>query len=334
MVKAEMKTVPPVLPLLIGLVVGGAGAVLFSDSLPGRAGSPEERANKLEVALQRAQNRIAELEAKLGGVKHGGLLAKLSGADETGHRALSDATRRIAEDIRAGRAVNPDEVFRLCQPLMRDLAPLFDRMRIKSQRQIIDSMTGELARKYKLTAAEQASLTGWFQKKSEEDAKKWSEMVGREGTRLEDVMRASQEVRPDEGLDAFMPAVLSGDRLAAFKTERMAERASRVEQEADMKVQRLDAVVKLDETQRDQIFAVMARGSRDYDPTMKLEGANGPVGSTTGGDPREAMLLLLRPDQRAAYEAERQRRTDNAAKEMEGLGLALPKGWDVWDDLH
>jgi len=329
-----MKSLLMLLPLLVGVVVGGVGAVLFSDSLPGRAGSPEERANKLEFELKRMQNRMAELEAKLAEPKPHGLLAKLSGADEEGRRALHDGARRIAEDIRAGRAVNPDDIFRLGQPLMRDLAPLFDRMRIRSQRDSTDAITGELARKYKLTSAEQESLKAWFQKKSEEDAKKWTEMIGRDGTRLEDVMRAAQDVRPDEGLDAHMPSILSGERLAAFQAERMQERTERVDKEADMKVQRLDAVVGLDEKQRDQIFVMMARGSRDYDPSMTIEGPNGPVASTIGGDPREAMLLTLRPEQRATYEAERQRRRDEAAKNMEAMGLTLPPGWDIWDDFR
>jgi len=330
-----MKLPPVLLPLLVGLVVGGVGAVMFSDSLPGRAGSPEERANKLELELKRMQNRVAELEAKLGEPRAHGFLAKLTGADEDGRRALNDGARRIAEDLRAGRRVNPEDLFRMSQPLMRDLAPLFDRMRIKAERDAADAMTGELARKYKLTAAEQESLKEWFRKKAEQDAKKWTEMIGRDGTRLEDVMRATQNVRPDEGLDAFMPTILSGDRMAEFKAERLQERTDRVDKEADMKVQRLDAVVGLDEKQRDQVFAIMARGSRDYDPSMTIQGPDGkPVGSIMGGDPRRAMLLVLREEQRAAYDAELQRRRDEAAKEMESIGLALPPGWDIWDDFR
>lgn len=324
------------IPLVTGLLVGGVGAVLFLQSMPGAEGSPEERANKLEVELKRAQNRIAALEASGSQERpKRGILDRIAGdggGSQDGRRTLADGVRSIAEDIREGKPVSPDDIFRASQPLMRDLAPLFDRMRVKAQQQAIDTMSGELARKYDLPPQSEELLKQWFQKKSAEDAKRWSEMIARDGTRLEDVMRASRDVRPDQGLDAFMPGILGGEKLAAFRTERMAERAQRVEQEADMKVQRLNSIVPLDEAQRDQVFGVMARGSREYDPTMVLEGVQGDIGNTPGGDPQAAMLAVLRPDQRAAYDAERQRRRGEAAKDMEAIGLALPPDWDMFGE--
>jgi hypothetical protein len=130
-----------------------------------------------------------------------------------------------------------------------------------------------------------------------------------------------------------MATTLSGDKLATFKTERMAERAERVQQEADLKVQRLDTIVDLDEAQRDQVFGIMARNSRDYDPSMTLEGIGGDIGTTPGGDRQQAMLSVLRPDQREAYEATRQQRREEAAEEMRTLGLSLPPEWDLLDDF-
>lgn len=313
------RSIRPLIPLVIGLAVGGMGATLFRQSMPGAEGSPEERANKMEVELKRAQNRIAALEA-----------ADPQGRRKPG-RTFADGARNIAEDIREGRPVSPDDIFRASQPLLRDLAPLFDRMRVKQQQQMIASMTGELARKYDLTAQQQESLKQWFEQKSAADAKRWSDLVAQDGTRLEDVMRASRDVRPDDGLDPVMEHILSGDKLTAFKTERMAQRAERVQQDADMRVQRLDTIVHLDDTQRDQVFGIMARASRDYDPAMKLEGMDGEIGATAGGDRQQAMLAVLRPEQRAAYQAEQQRQRDEAAKNMEAIGLTLPPTWDPLD---
>jgi hypothetical protein len=145
-------------------------------------------------------------------------------------------------------------------------------------------------------------------------------------------MRASRNVRPDDGLDTFMAGILSGDELASFKTERLAERGARVQQEADMKVQRLDAIVGLDDAQRDQIFGVMARGSRDYDPAMVLEGKNGRITATPAENKQDAMLAVLNPDQRAAYDAERRRRREEAEKDMSAIGLKLPPDWEMLDD--
>jgi hypothetical protein len=109
----------------------------------------------------------------------------------------------------------------------------------------------------------------------------------------------------------------------------MTERVQRVEHEADAMVQRLDAIVTLDESQRDQVFGIMARGSKEYVPTMVLEGARGEIVPTTGGDRQTAMLNVLNPDQRAAFELERQRRREAAAKDMEAMGLTLPANWEM-----
>lgn len=314
------RTIRSLIPLVIGLAVGGVGTTLFLQSMPGAAGSPEERADKMEVELKRALNRIVALEA----------------ADpqrrNRSKRTLADGMRNLRDDIREGRPVSPDDIFRASQPLLRDLAPLFDRMRVKQQQQMIERMTGELGRKYDLTPQQRQSLMQWFGRKSTEDAKRWNDLISQDGTRLQDVMRASRDVRPDDGLDAFMENTLSGDKLTAFKTERMAEHAQRVQQDADTRVARLESIVQLDDSQRDQVFGIMARASRDYDPSMKLEGVTGDVGVTAGGTRQDAMLAVLRADQRAVYQAEQQRRRDEAAKNMEAMGLTLPPAWDALDD--
>ncbi|MDP3850186.1 MAG: hypothetical protein Q8Q59_06775 [Luteolibacter sp.] len=316
-------TPPPairsLIPLVIGLAVGGVGATLFLQSMPGAGGSPEQRAAKLEVELKRANNRIASLEAD-----------PRTRRDKPG-RSFADGARNIAEDIREGRPVSPEDIFHASQPLMRDLAPLFDRMRIRAEKQRIDQMTGELARKYDLSPGQQTALRQWFEAKSEETAKQWSDLVGQEGTRLEDVMRASRDVRPDDGLDAFMERTLTGDKLTDFRTTRMTERAESVQRDADMRTERLDGIVKLDDSQRDQVFGIMARNSRDYDPAMKLEGAAGEIGVTNGTGQREVFLSVLRPDQREAYQTEQQRRRESAQKDMEAIGLTLPPDWDPLD---
>ncbi len=311
----------PLLPLAVGVLLGGAGVVLFRDSLPGAEGSPEQRAARLEVELKQARNRIAAMEA----------------ADPDGRwrprTTAADRAREVIADIRAGRPVSPDDLLRAGQPLLRDLAPIFDRIRVRVMQDWIDATSGELARRYRLDARQQEALREWFEHKAEEDAKRWSDLVGREGTTLVDLAREAARARPDEGLDAFMEGMLSGDDLASFRAERMAERAQRVQEEADRRVQRLDEIVDLDDVQRDQVFGIVARGSPDFDPAMQLEGIGGEIAATPGGDPREAMLSVLRQDQRAAFDAEMERRRQEAEKEMGKVGLSLPPNWDMFDDF-
>jgi len=49
--------------LILGLVVGIVGAVLFMQSLPSEEGSYEESTEQLAVALKKANMRIAAFEA-------------------------------------------------------------------------------------------------------------------------------------------------------------------------------------------------------------------------------------------------------------------------------
>jgi hypothetical protein len=309
-------SVRSLVPLVIGLVIGGVGAVMFQQSLPGAEGSAQEQVIRLERDLKRAENQIAALEAADPRAK------RRSG------RTLADGARSIAEDFKEGRPVTPDDIFRATQPIFRDLAPIFDRMRVVQQKGDIERMTGELARKYDLTAPQQQSLKKWFEGKAEENAKRWTDAMTQEGMTTEDMVRTMNELRPDDGLDAFMEKTLSGEKLAAFQSQRMTERVERVQQDADARTQRLDNIVQLDDSQRDQIFGIMARNSNDYDPAMKLEGADGEIATTTGRTHREALLSVLRPDQREKWEAEQTQRREKAAKELAEMGLSLPPDWD------
>ena len=312
----------PYLFLAIGLLVGGAGAILFSQSMPPKEGSAEERALKLEAELKTAKNRVAALE----------------GADPHGRkrpgRTLKDGARGIFEDLRDGKPVTPDDVFRATQPLIRDLSPIFERMRAKEQQRKVDAMAGELARKYSLTESQQESLRKWLDQKAVDDAKRYTDLISQEGTKFEDIGKASYEFRLDDGLDQFMANTLSGDKLASFKSERMLEKVGKVQEEADMKVSRLDAIVGLDEAQRGQVFGVLARSSRDFDPTMQFEGLGTETGAlTTGKSKQDAILSVLTPQQRESYQAEREKQRAAAQKEMEQIGLSLPADWSSRDQL-
>ena len=307
---AGMKSI---LPLAVGLGVGVMGASLFRGSLTGPEGSAEERVLVLESELKKAENRIAALEA--GGGK---------GNERTAKEGFSDLARRL----QAGEKVTPDDVLRATQPLIRDLSPIFERMHAKEIRDQADALSGELARRYDLTADQRESLKRWFAQQAEGQAREWANLVSREGTTLEDLAEAARSARVDDGLDAYMEGVLSGDKLATFQAERLAERAGRVQQEADRVVSRVESIVELDDSQRDQLFGAMARSSRDYDPQMSFEGAGGAieVGGPTTRD--EALRAVLRDDQWQAYEPHRAALREQEAARLGELGLSLPDDWE------
>lgn len=315
-----MPTLRSVIPLVAGLAIGATGAVLFLQSMPPPEGSAEERIGKLEAQLKTANNRVTALE----------------GADPTGRnrpgRTMKDNLRSIADDFRHGRPVTPDDVFRATQPLIRDLAPLFDRMRTKELQRRSDTMAGELARKYSLNPVQQASLKNWLDQRAEEEAKRYTSIISQEGVRMEDLNEATHDIRLDDGLETFMQGTLTGEKLATFQAERMKERVTRVQDEADMKVERLDRIVTLDDEQRGQVFGMLARGARDFDPAMQFEGV-GTSTALTGKSKQDAILSVLRPDQKAAYEAEREKHRAETEKELGSMGLSLPADWQERDFL-
>ena len=317
-----MKSLRQFLTLFTGLAVGAIGAVLFIQSMPPKEGTAEERLAKMEVDLKHANNRVAALEA-----------ADPSGRRKPG-RTLADGARGIAENLRDGKPVTPDDIFRAFQPFMRDVSPIFERMRAKEQQRQVDTKVGELARKYSLTEVQQESLRKWLDQKAVEDSKRYTDLLTQEGTKLSDIGKAAYEFRTDDGLDQFMANTLSGDKLATFKSERMLEKVAGVQSEADMKVSRLDAIVSLDETQRGQVFGVMARGARDFDPTMQFEGLGTDTGAFTSGQSKQqAFLSILTPEQRTVYQAKREEQRVAAQKEMESIGLSLPADWEDYDQL-
>jgi hypothetical protein len=301
----------PILYLLVGLAVGGTGVVLFKDSLPAKEGSPEERVRELEADLKRSENRVTALEG---------------GRGRRSKRTVTDNLSDLREAAESGHLISPDDILRAFQPMIRDIAPIFDRVRVKQQKRHIDSMVGELTRKYDLNPTQREALHGWFQQKIEDDAKRFSDLAGQEGTSLRTLAREAQDVgRWDRGLDGFMEGQLSGEKLKTFKIERFNEKSDRVQADADMRVARVDSVVKLDDTQRDQVFGIMARGSPDYDPSMELGG--------TLTNRNEEMLTVLRPEQAQLWQAEKQKRRQRAEVEMrEEMNMALPEDWDALDD--
>lgn len=312
----------PIISLVVGLIVGVAGAILFLQSMPPKEGSAEERAGKLEVELKRANNRVAALE----------------GGDPNKRRRpgqnVTDRLRSIAEDLRDGKPVSPDDVFRATQPLIRDLAPLFDRIRVRELQRQTDAKAGELARKYLLNPAQQESLKQWLDQNAADEAKRYTDLISEDGTRLEDLAMAATDVKVENGLEKFMERTLSADKLAAFKSDRMLEKVEKVQKEADMKVTRLDGIVALDDTQRGQVFGVMARGARDFDPAMQFEGLGTDTAALgAGSSKQDAILAILRPEQREAYQAERAKRRAAAQKEMEAIGLTLPADSNLHDPL-
>jgi hypothetical protein len=312
------STLRSLLPPGFGLVVGVLGTVLFLNSRPAPEGSAEARVQTLEVELERARTRIAALEETRPRTSKNPI------------QTVFDRGREIAQRLRDGRPVSSEELYRAAQPVLRDFAPLFERMINQKSRRHIDTEVGELTRTYHLDARQQGELATWFRRKSEAETRRWIEALSSENSSFFETMKLLNLHRMDDGLDPVMEKMLSGDQLETFKADRLQLRADRVQNYADMRVQRIHQIVDLDAQQTDQLFGIMAQASPDYDPSIRLEGFQGEI-RPSGVTPREAMLSVLRPDQRERYEFERERLRSTRMAELAELGLTIPENWDELD---
>jgi hypothetical protein len=304
--------------LVIGLAVGGLGVGLFQHSRPGEAGSPEKQIQHLESELQQARTRIAALEETR------------PRAARSPAQTAYDRGRAIAQRLREGIPVSSDDLFRAAQPLLRDMSPLLERIVGQKFKRQSDSLMGELARKYDLNPNQQDTLQKWFSEKSRAEQKKWNDLISSDNTTYLQLVKSMRNDRTDEGLDAVMEGLLQGPQLEAFKAERLEERAQRVQFYADMQVQRINEIVRLDPAQTDRLFGIMAQSSPDYDASIRLEGATGEI-APANLHPRDALKSVLRPDQLAKYEDDRDRRLLEASREMNELGVQLPADWDEFE---
>ncbi len=307
----------PALLILLGLAIGAAAAILIRGSIPPPEGTPEARLLSLENELRETRLRLNKIDPAQARPR------------EDSEGALSAGARAALDDLKAGRPVDMNHLYHAVKPLLRDLAPIFDNIRRKGERREFDRLAGEMSRKYHLSGTQQESLKQWLKERSDRNAEIFKTVALADGTRLEDLVKASQNVRHDDGLDAFMDTQLQGAVRDTFRRDRMTQRAERVQHEADRKVERLNQTVGLDETQKDQVFSIMARSSMDFDPQMQLEGVISEAAPAAITDRDAAITAVLRPDQQASYDDWRAERRARTEQEMAELGLKMPEGWDA-----
>jgi hypothetical protein len=308
------------LAALGGLLFGAVGAVLFMDSAPPEKGSPEARADKLQSELTRAQSRIALLESQVP-------KQELSLGD---HARAGMA--RILDDLKHGRPVNAEEVYQQMKPLMRDLAPVFDHLRRKAQRQEFARLAAHMAEAYQLTEPQQQALEQWLGERAIKEAEAFHALAYGDNATFETLIAATRYQRPKAALDEFMLNTLKGPERERYRTDRLRERASSIESHANSRVDLLDAAVQLDTAQEDRLFSLFARSSPEYDPAMQIGNITADGGQLSPGVSRQqAIMNLLRPDQRVKFEAYRQRQRAEAEREAAEMGLKLPPNWDFFD---
>lgn len=309
-----------ILGILIGVIVGAIGAVLFMQSLPAKKGSLQARADKAEFEWAKAEQEMQTLRAQL----------------DPNRRKISQrqAMEGIAERIRSGKRVSLDDVFSgTMKPWMRDVAPLFDRGRVAGEKRRLNRLSGELTREYELDDRQQEALSAWLDQRAEANGNRFGEVLNDPDSgfvdfaKVMDERTSSQRYRRE--LDAFMATTLDEETLATYQLDRMTERVEWVQNEAEGRMQRLDSLVELDEEQQDQAFAILAHSSEHFDPSMQFDGVDSDVGGFQPGmDARDGLNQILNTEQRQILEDREQERRAEVLREFQQVGLTPPRGWE------
>ena len=299
----------------VGIAIGVAGGVMFSNSLAPEQGSIEERLEMKERELIKAEGRIRVLVA--------------DGARER-KRGVKDGVREIMYRIRSGEDVSLDDVFLTMKPWMREMAPLFERMRQVNEDEYADEMAGRWASEYHLTGAEKGRLREWFKEQSKKKANAFVDVVESNQSGFVDFVRATEyDWRDAEGAEDLMEEMLDGQELEKFKDERLTERYENVQDESYRNLNRLDEIVELDSEQHAKAFGIMMRGSEDYREGMNFDGMDAGTGKLDRQSRNAAIESILRPEQREQLETYRAEEKAEAERNMAKMGLSLPRDWEV-----
>lgn len=314
--KSDGNTMKQVLGLIVGLLVGVAGAVMFSKSVGPEEGSAEALLEVTEYELRRVTRQVREYETKFG--------------QNRGGRTVQDGVRGIVQDIKEGRQVSMDDVYKTMQPWLQDMSPLFGRMRELNEEEWADSMTGEWAREYDLNASEREQLKRWFQERSRERGEELQRVIASDDSGFVDFIKVTEyDWRDAQGADEVMEGFLEGEELQAFQAERLQERLDSVQGAANGNLNRLNVIVDLDEGQQDEVFGILARGSDDYEAGMDFDGMGGDTSQLDRRARDEAIRSVLRPEQVERFDTHQAGRRADAEKDLRKMGLSLPDDWDL-----
>ena len=327
MVKAELSLglgdvdVKEALAIIVGLLVGGMGGFLFSNSLAPDDGSVEARLETTEIELDTAKRTIRRLEVSTGKTRR----------KRSSLRTSGDEIRDVAQRVRDGEEISMDDVVATMRPWMRDMAPLFSRIQQVNHEAWADGMVGEWDRKYHLTTSEKEQLVDWLRQRREQRAAEYKALLQSDFTGFVELVQAMDYGFEDsDGVDELIEGFLDDDQLTQFRDERRDERAQSVEAEASRDLARLNSLVELSAEQQDALFPVLVRGSSDYrDGEVDFSGMGENSSALDRPSRNTAIRTVLSPQQRRQINERNAQETARAEQEMSRIGLTLPANWEA-----
>jgi len=288
----------PILSIVLAFVVG-AGLVY---ALKPGAGDDSE----LESQLAAAEARIKELEAQTKAAPPA-LVVNSPAADNTAKPAPSLLPDQSIEDETDPFASAEVEIEKIANsPEVRNLMKMASGFFASQGERMIDREMKKWTEKLELTEAQATAIKGKIMAKMEENTTQLQADLDNNTMSMREIMEAQGEFwqSSEPEIEAMIKGELNAEQAETFEYEQLLGQTQNVQRQADWELRALDGALQLDEGQKDQVFNILVRESRSYDPAMAIEGTEAelPAAAVAEGVSKEdAIRSVLTPEQLETY---------------------------------
>jgi hypothetical protein len=204
-----------------------------------------------------------------------------------------------------GRINNMNDLVNQSRPLLNSMVPMFTNM----MKQGIDQQVERLTKELNLDTVQTDTLRQKLNAMGEQEMAEFSKRLNDPNTSPEDLIRRDGGVFAEEKLDEALKGTLTDEQYAGYSTKQLAQRAERLERQANGEVERLGGRLNLTEEQKDKVFQAVVTTSDNFDPALKVE--TGSAADIPQGLSREdAIRAVLTPEQVKIYDEDLSKRRD------------------------
>ena len=287
------------LPLVIGLGLGGLGGYFAGQH--GAAGTEP---------LTTAQREIVKLQSDL--------------------KSSQEAAQKLADEksALATKAPDPDakpdinKLFNDAKPLLKSFTAAMEPQRQEAIERMTEEQLKRMTALANLTPEQQESLKAYLAKLSDQEKAKWQATLNGDGGLAQLMKMGRNGPNPQKNLDEWAKTNLEGEQAQTYQTARLNEKAKAITDSANSKIETMSTSLNLDESQKDQMFHVLVRTDKNYDPAMQMEGIATTADGTVATESRdEAISAILNPEQQQKYEAQRAQKKQREGGFFKALGL-------------
>jgi hypothetical protein len=287
--------------LMGGLICGAIGGYWYGQT---------QRAPQSQLELTAANETIAKLQADLNVAK------------ESVGRLEQEKKSNIATAPAESGTTDINKLFNDAKPLLKQVTAAFEPQQKEMRKRLIEDQLKRMMGRVQLTPEQQAAFQTYLEQLGSQEQQRWQSVLDGNG-RLDQMMTMGRNNNPQKAVDEWAQQNLTGEQATAYQQSRLTEKAQQITDSANRRVEGLTSSLNLDQTQQDQVFDIMVKSDKNYDPSMQLEGVANPSVQASSGDLSrdDAIMAVLNPEQKQKYESQQKERKQRSGGFWKALGL-------------